>query len=366
MKHKWMVIVLILALCSFSAQAEPVQGTEADQAQRWAKGITQTVDTVDVFAPVGGQLLASDVKVGDVVEAGASLFTIRPIQVLAPQSGVIRLLKAQVGDQASGVILQYGALCSIDRDDVHRVRATIAAAYNKPKNRAITLGETLRVYEGDSGDSDDPAQTLGTVIAVDGKGYVVEISAGVFELEDKVRLYRGEGDDYNAKDKVGEGFVERAKTVPVMADGVIAKIHVTEGQKVSRGDVLFTVDDASAVYKEPAEFTAVPPQGGVVSALYVQDGQQVRKDQLLLTLRPLDALEFVVDVDELDIPFVHAGQAMQVKVDALGENRIDAAVKQISPLGITVLDTTKYQVTLSIQGTPVGLLPGMHVTAYWQ
>lgn len=363
MKHKWMTIVLMLMLCSFSAMAEPVQGTQADQKQRWAKGTTQTVDTVDVFAPVGGQLQAFDVKVGDVVEAGLPLFTVRPVQVRSPESGMIRLLKAQVGDQASSVILQYGALCSIDREDVLWVRATIATAYNKPKNRAIKLSETLRVYDGDLS---DPVDTLGTVIAVDGKGYVVEIPADVFELEDKVLLYRGNGDDYNAKDKVGDGYVERAKTVPVMAEGVIAKVHVSEGQQVSRGDVLFTVDEVSDVYKEPAEFTAASPRGGVVSALCVLDGQQVRKDQLLMTVRPLDALEFVVDVDELDIPSVHVGQAMQVKVDALGELRLNATVKRMNPLGITVLDTTKYQVTLSIQGAQDGLLPGMHVTAYWE
>jgi len=103
-----------------------------------------------------------------------------------------------------------------------------------------------------------------------------------------------------------------------------------------------------------------------VSALYVQDGQMVRKEQLLMTVKPLDALEFVVDVDELDIPFVRMGQAMQVKVDAFLDNRMTATVKRISPLGITVLDTTKYQVTLSIQFPPEGLLPGMHVTAYWE
>jgi multidrug efflux pump subunit AcrA (membrane-fusion protein) len=363
MKHKWPVIALLLLLCSISAKAEPAQGAESGIWERWAKGTVQTVETVDVFAPVGGQLQAFDVKAGDTVEAGALLFTVRPVQVLAPDNGVVRLLKAKTGDQASGVAFQYGALCSIDREDVMRVRATVASAYNKPENRAITLGETLRVYNGDSG---DPVTTLGTVIAVEGKGYAVEIPAGVFELEDKVRIYRGEGEGYNAKDKVGEGYVEHAKAVPVMAEGVIAKVHVSEGQHVSRGDVLFTVDDATAVYKEPAVCTASSPRGGAVSALYVLDGQQVRKDQLLLTVRPLDTLEFVVDVDELDIPSVRVGLVMQVKVDALGENRINAAVKRISPLGITVLDTTRYQVTLTIQGTPDGLLPGMHVTAYWE
>ncbi len=363
MKRKWFIFILLLALCSLSAYAEPLQGGEGNLSQRWAKGIAQTVDTVDVFAPVGGQMQDFGVKAGDMVEAGAPLFTVRPLQVLAPQSGVIRLLKAQAGDQAANVILQYGALCSIDREDVQWVRATIATAYNKPKNRAITLGETLRVWDGDA---NDPVDAAGTVTAVDGKGYMVEIPAGVFDLEDRVRLYRGEGDDYNAKDKVGEGRVERARAVPVAAEGVIAKVHVAQGQQVSRGDVLFTLDDAAAVHTMPAVFEASSPRGGVVSALYIQDGQQVRKDQLLMTVRPLDALELVVDVDELDIPSVRVGQAMQVKVDALGENRLGATVKRINPLGILVLDTTKYQVTLSVQTIPDGLLPGMHVTAYWE
>ncbi len=361
MIRKWIVVIVLLALYAISAQAETVKGTEA--SRRWAKGFVQSVDTVDVFAPVGGQLQAFDVRAGDVVEAGSALIMIRPIQVLAPQSGVIRLLRAEVGDQASNVLLQYGALCSIDRADTLWVRATTGTAYNKPKNRAMILGETLRVYDGDA---IDPVETLGTVIAVDGNGYVVEIPSDEFSLEDKVRLYRGEGDTYNAKDKVGEGKVERTKTVPVTAEGVIAKVHISEGQHVSRGDVLFTLDDSSAVHAAPATFDAAAARGGVVSAVYVQAGQLVRKDQLLMTVKPLDALEFVVDVDELDILSVRVGQAMQVKVDALLENRITATVKRVNPLGITVLDTTKYQVTLSIQFPPEGLLPGMHVTAYWE
>ena len=73
-----------------------------------------------------------------------------------------------------------------------------------------------------------------------------------------------------------------------------------------------------------------------------------------------------MDVDEMDIPSVNIGLLMQVKADALGDASFSAVVKKISPLGITVLDTTKYPVTLTIQGAPEGLLPGMHVTAYWE
>ena len=358
MKKICLALVMLMALCIVTAQAETAGGSK----EKWAKGIVQTVDTVDIFAPVGGQLQPFDLDAGDTVEADMLLFTIRPLQVLAPANGVVRLLKAQAGDAASQVMLQYGALCFIDRVDVHLVRASLTGAYNKPKNRALILGETLRVYNGDS---DDPVDTLGTVISVDGKNYMVEIPAGVFDLEDKVFLYRGEGDTYNAKDKMGEGFIDRTKPVPVPAEGVVARVHVTDGQQIVKGGVLFTLDEASSVHREPAVFDAVSPRIGVVSALYVQGGQQVRKGQLLMTVMPLDTLEFVVDVDEMDIASLQVGQAVQVKADALGERRISANVKSISPLGMKVLDTTKYQVTLSIQGVPEGLLPNMHVTAYW-
>jgi multidrug efflux pump subunit AcrA (membrane-fusion protein) len=364
MKRKVMLVILALAcaLLTGFAQAETTGGQADISLERWAKGTVQAADTVNVFAPVGGQLLPMDLEAGDVVKEGDSLFTVRPLQALAAGDGVIRLLRGSAGDMAEGVIQQYGALCYIDREGVNWVRATVGTAYNKPENRAIVVGETLRVYNGDE---NDPIELTGTVILVDGKNYVVEIPAGEFDLEDTARLYRGTGDTYNNKDKVGEGKVERATLLPVMAQGMIAAVHVTEGQKVKKGDVLFTLDSASTVYTKPAQPAGTAPRGGVISAIYAQEGQQVMKDQLMLAIEPLDAPEVVVDVDELDIPSVKVGQLMRVKADALGEDTLLGTVIKISPLGISVLDTTKYPVTLSIQNPPESLLPGMHVTAYW-
>ena len=359
MKRK---LLMIMMVCVLFIGAYPAAAENGDTTsnQRWAKGTVQPADVVDVFAPLGGQLMPFDVKVGDVVDAGAQLFTVRPINVLSPAGGTVRLVRGKVGDQASNVIQQYSALCQIERTDVMRVRATTTAAYNKPKNRTIVLGETLRVYDSDSGDS-----TPGTVVLVNGASYTVEISSVDFDLEDKVKLYRGEGDTYNAKDKVGEGVIERAPLVPVLAEGVIAGIQVSEGQTVAQGDALFIMDDAASSHSMPAQLFAAASKGGVITAIFVQDGQQIRKDQLLLTLKPVDLMEFVVDVDEMDVPSVILGQTMQVKADALQDKSFTAVVKKISPLGITVLDTTKYHVTLTIQGQPDGLLPDMHVTAYW-
>jgi multidrug efflux pump subunit AcrA (membrane-fusion protein) len=346
---------LILAMTA----AAPAMAEEANI--RSAKGVVRCVDSVDVFAPVGGQLNPFDWEAGDTVSAGATLFSVRPKQVLAANDGVIRSLRAVVGDQTAATQQQFGALCSIDRTDVMWVDASTKNAYDKPENRAITIGETLRVYNGKDS---DPIEAEGKVISVDGKDYVVEIPAGDFDLEDDVKLYRGSDGAYRSGDRVGEGEIERADAIPVTADGVIAGISVTEGQKVKRGDVLFTLDAADTVYAQGAITDAVSERGGVISELFVKSGQNVQKDQLLMTVEPLDSLEFLVDVDELDIMTMKAGDAIQVKVDALNAY-VPAAVNKIYPLGVEVLDATKYQVSLTIQNVPAGLLPGMRVTAYW-
>jgi len=102
-----------------------------------------------------------------------------------------------------------------------------------------------------------------------------------------------------------------------------------------------------------------------LTAIYAQPGQRVAKGQLLATAMPLNDLECVVDVDELDILSLSVGQTMLVKLDALPNDLIEAAIERIAPLGKIMLDTTKYEVTLRFTGNTERLLPGMHVTAYW-
>jgi multidrug resistance efflux pump len=350
---------LTAALALFIALAPCALG-EGEAAQS-AKGLVRCANPVDIYAPVGGQLLPFDWDVGDTAQPGDALAAVRPRQVLAPNDGVIRSLRAVVGDQAEAVERQFGALCAIDRTGVMWVKADTKKAYNKPENRAITLGETLRVYNGKDS---DPLEAEGTVISIDGDDYVVEIPANVFDLEDDVKLYRGTGGAYRSGDRVGDGEVERAALVPVTADGVIAGISASEGQAVKRGDALFTLDEPDTIYTQPASTQALADAQAVIAQLYVKCGQQVQKDQLLMTIEPLNDLEFLVDVDELDILTLKPGDAVEVKVDALNAS-VPAAVKEIHPLGVTVLDATKYQVSLSMQTVPNGLLPGMRVTAYW-
>jgi multidrug efflux pump subunit AcrA (membrane-fusion protein) len=267
MTHMKRWLTLAAALVLTTTMASPALGEDATKS---AKGVVRCASPVDVFAPVGGQLLPFDWDVGDPVKAGDALASVRPRQVLAANDGAIRSLRAKVGDQAADVAKQFGALCFIDRTDVMWVDADTSSAYDKPENRAITLGETLRVYNGKDS---NPLEAKGTVISINGDDFVVEIPSDLFDLEDDVKLYRGTDGAYRSGDRVGDGEIERAAVVPVTAEGVIAGISVTEGQSVKRGDVLFTLDAANTVYTQAAKNQTMADNDGVISDVYVKRGR---------------------------------------------------------------------------------------------
>lgn len=350
-------IALSLVL-SFSAAGF----AEQEAGQRWAKGTVRSAESFDVYAPVGGQLRAFDIEIGDEFSAEDLMLSIRTTEALAPENGVVRLLRARVGDQAPDVILQYGALLYIEREGVYRIDASTSTAYDKADNRSIVLGETVRVYNGKES---DPLEATGTVISVSGKDYVVEIESDVFDLEAEVKIYRGTGDTYKNADRIGKGKVERAPMVPVKSDGVVAGVLVEEGEAVKRGDKLLTMDSASSKHEETADPEIIAPQDGMLTALYGRPGEYVEQNQRLATLDSLTRLELVVEVDELDLASVFVGQTMRVKLDAFPGEELSGIVENISSRPITVLDTTKYEVTLSFSDKGMSLRPGMHVTVYW-
>lgn len=369
---RWLCIGLTILLVSTGALAlaqetgtpQPAANTTTNGqlGSRWAKGTVQAVESMDIFAPIGGQVLAFAWEEGDIVAAGDSLFSLRPQKVTAPYDGVIRIQLAQVGDVASDVISEYGSLLVLDRTDVLWAWANTKTAHDKWENRDIVVGEELRVYNGKSNDS---KEAVGRVVRVDGDDFLVEFPAGTFNPEDNAHLYRGTGSDYKDKDLVGKGTVKRVPPISIQAEGKVANIAVTEGATVTRGDTLYLMDARTAEHTQPASAEVTAPVSGMISSLRVLPGQEAVQQQLLLTVDPLDTLECVVDADELDVGKLTVGQTLQVRVDTYPDALYTATVTEISPLGNTVLDTTKYPVTLSFPAMPEGLMPGMHVTAYW-
>ena len=383
-RHTRMLTALLLALlCVGHAGAA---AASSGSALFWAKGAIAAPEQITLLAPMGGQVQSFNWLPGDEVEAGQLALALTPTQIFAPCDGVIRNLRAQAGEQAAAVQQLYGALCVVERDDVRLVQATTSGAHDDPENRDVRVGDVLRVRRG-TGDSAEDG--MGTVIQRDGTAYIVEMPRGAFELEDSVRLYRGTGRDFPSKDAVGRGKVVRPAPASVLGDGCVAVVWVSEGQRVQRGDLLFTLDAASARYApavptdaderdemyaadaEPAAQDAPPApdvhfaQGGIIAEVLVRPGQFVAQGQALMTLLPTGALEASLEVDELDIARVALGQRVLLAVDAYPGREWSGVVRLMEPMGIPMLDTTKFRVRVTF--TPdQPMMIGMHVTGYWE
>lgn len=351
---KWVCLVLAAAL---------LFGAVAQAETFYAKGSISAPEAVYILAPMGGQVENFTLNAGDRVKAGETLITLAPAMVYAANDGVVSAVFSKAGDSAQGIISQYGALAYVERNNIWQVNATMDGGYNDKKNRDIRVGDTLRAQATVSGEK---YNGTATVIAVNGKAFSVELETGDFELEDTVKFYLGRGKDYATKDYVGSGKVIRPAQLPVMGSGVVAKVLVEEGEAVSRGQMLFILDADTAVYGDNETTPDIAAaQDAIVAQVLVTPGQYVVKGQPVLVVYPEGKLEVALEVDELDILTMKEGKTIRVVVDADTSKIHYVAAGEINPIGITVLDTTKY-IVKAVLDNAEGLMIGMHVKGYWE
>ncbi len=104
------------------------------------------------------------------------------------------------------------------------------------------------------------------------------------------------------------------------------------------------------------------PVSGTVTAVNVTAGQSVGTGTSAVLIEPLQKLEAQVSVDELSIGSVHAGQPVQLVVNAFPKTPFTGRVTLVAPTAQTQNGVSMYPVTIAVTN-PAHLLPGMSVTA---
>ena len=175
---------------------------------------------------------------------------------------------------------------------------------------------------------------------------------------------------------IGEG----EGATPVTGAGRVSKIYVSEGETVSRGDLLFAMDSTDVSKSIEAIDLAIKvsedniekarakmednrmtaPVSGVVSAVAVKEGQQITAGMAVAQVVDTSSQEVVIEVDEL--PKVALGQRAVVRVDALEDVEFEGSVSKISELGKSVGGITTYDVTIGV-AAPEGVKIGMSTSA---
>ena len=279
-----------------------------------------------VRAPFGGVVASVSVQAGDRVEAGDAVAEVETTKVYAPEAGTVTGLFVQPGDNAETVAARYGAALYIAPANKYSISADIEKAYNDSANKYVNIGET--VYIACTSDSDHTA--VGVIVAAEGTAYTVETTSGELMMEETVNIYRSS--ERESSSRIGRGTVSRTAEVAVSATGSVVALHVSDGDTVERGQLLFeTVSgDLDGLYATGSAITSTV--SGVVASVNASAGATLNKGDTVLSVYPDDSLEIEIGVEEYDLGSIDVGDEVNIRFnwDENGDHDAQGSVRAIS------------------------------------
>ena len=206
-------------------------------AESWSGMVISTVETT-VLASATGVLAELDLTIGEVVHEGDLIGYTDVSCVYATEDGTVSLVSSDEGDIVSGTVLE---IAPVSR---YRVVSTTSDAYSSPETCLVHGGETLYVRCT----SDRSHLAIGFVTNVSGTSFDLFTTAGELYIGETVNLYRTP--DYAYESKVGVGTVVETDLISYSAQGHLHTLRVQEGDRVERGQLLFTYASLQA-HKSP-------------------------------------------------------------------------------------------------------------------
>lgn len=285
-----------------------------------------------VTAPFGGEVSAVHMREGEWVEPGDALVTVRTTKVFSPIDGTVSGALYAQGDTVDGAVLNVAPVSR------YTITATVTDQYGQenPASRYIELGET--VYMRCQKDRSHVA--VGRVIAASGTDYTVEATGGELYLEETVNIYRDGG--YTFASLIGTGTVARAASVEVAGSGSLLRLHVTNGDTVERGQLLFETVEGSLDGYTGNSSTIAADSAGVVSAVALQVGSRLQKGESVALLYPREGFQLAVVVPEDMIGLVKQGDTLRFYLDWDEENPrwYEGAVTSLSYISTMTTEST--------------------------
>lgn len=326
--------------------------TGAARAEIALSGTVAAREAAAVTANIGGSVEEVFVRAGDRVEAGDVVATVALTGVYAPADGTVRGIMAEAGDSAGQTVLSIAPMSK------YTVTADISDAYDSAANKHVTVGET--VYMECSRDGSHVA--VGRVVKAEGSAYTVEVTGGELYMEEKVYIYRDE--DHSSSARIGSGTVSRTAELAVSGSGRVAEMYVSEGERVERGQLLFTCMEADTVEDALLGGEIRSTASGVVASVAAQAGQQAAVGSTVLTVYPTEGFCVELSVEEADLAAVNVGDSVRLSFDFDPEGALtcEGTVTEISYLGESTEAGTVYTAWVDFD-PPEDVRLGMTVTA---
>ncbi|MGN0775804.1 MAG: HlyD family efflux transporter periplasmic adaptor subunit [Candidatus Ventricola sp.] len=333
MKKKMAALLaaLMLPACALAAETICIDGT------------VEAVRTQTIAAPHSGMVGDYAVREGDMIKQGETLFTISADKIYADFDGTITGVFAQPGDSAASVQDRYGALCYMERDTLYTASCTTAGAASENEYKIVHVGE--KVYIRSDSNNDRVGDAI--VTSVDGRNYTLEVTSfDDIRINEKVKVYRDIR--YTGASRIGEGTVHRVDPVGVTAEGYVRAVHVQDGQRVRRGDLLFEIVPDALDGLRGSDGTVNMPVGGVVLSVLAQSGEQIAKDQPMATFCERKDMQLVCPTDEDDLAAIQVGMEVKVTLDAYPDEPMTGTVVKIAGASAEGGTSASFDVTIQL------------------
>ena len=242
------LLPLLLLLLAVPAYAAVWQGT------------VTAADTLEIRAGADGILKRLDLKVGQLVSEGKTVGEIKKTLAFSPVDGTVTAVYAREGEKPDG-----GFVLTIEPTPLYTVYCSVKKAKKSVDNTLVHGGDRVWIRCSQDGSH----RAMGRVILVDGDEYRVEVTGGDLFVGEAVFVYR-EGSTSDA-DLIGTGTVMQTEAVKSQTDGVVLSLAISAGEKVERGQLLYT-----AASTERTDI--VSRVSGWVTALSAAEGDSVKEE----------------------------------------------------------------------------------------
>ena len=271
-------------------------------------GTVSPSQTSEVYAPIGGTVEAVDAVAGQKVGADDVLVTLATTKVYAEEDGTVAGVFGQPGDSAETVAQKYGAVMYIEGESVYSIDASTDNAYNSTATKFVHTGEQVYL----SCYSDGSHTGTGVITAIQGTSYTVKVLSGEFLIGETVNIYRG--DSAVSSKRIGRGTLSRSNPTAVTGSGSIVSYAVSDGDAVSRGDLLFETLDGSfdGLYMSGAEIKA--GVAGTVSRVNAEQGGNLQKGSVAAVIYPDSAMRIEAQVEESNLGSIAVGDPVSIEL----------------------------------------------------
>lgn len=375
-------------------------------------GTLEAIDQYEVSALVSGDVTADFFEEGDMVSKDQVLYKIDAssieknidkaqnalsqskmsyseaveayddLTVSAPCKGVIKTLYIKNGDD----IKTGDRVCDIVDSDT----MTLEIKFLSSQAGGIYSGQAANIEMTGGGGS-----YMGTVKTVSSGSTVNSLGVPVTNVEISVTNPGAitTGDTATAVvggtacAEPGTFKYSHEETVMAKASGKVRNLSLIEGDRVSAGRTILTIESSSvsnqvkksALSVSDAElslkglqddldqYSISSPIAGKVIQKTVKAGDKVASQQgstSMAVIADLSALTMTMNIDELDISSVKVGQDVEVTADALENQVFHGVVNKVSVIGTSQNGVTTYPVEVLLSDVEnTDLIPGMNVSA---